>query len=76
MSGCSAAATRAALLAALPLAFASACATLGGTVDREAKSMTWRCDGRVTVRVQTGAVRVECPSGPAPLVVIEGAVTP
>lgn len=74
MKGCAAAATRAALLAALPAAFASACATLGGTVDREAKSVTWRCDGRVTVRVQDAAVRVECPSGPAPLVVVEGEV--
>lgn len=69
-------ATRTALLAALPLAFASACATLGGTIDRDAKSVTWRCDGPVTVRVQDAAVRVECPSGPAPLVVVEGPATP
>ena len=74
MTRCTAAATRAALLAALPMAFASACTTLGGTVDREAKSVTWRCDGRVTVRVQDAGVRVECPSGPAPLVVVEGQV--
>lgn len=74
MKGCGAAATRAALLAALPAAFASACATLGGTIDREAKSVTWKCDGRVTVRIQDAGVRVECPSGPAPLVVVEGKV--
>lgn len=74
MSGCGAAATRAAFLAALPAAFASACATLGGTVDRDARSVTWRCDGRVTVRTQDAGVRVECPSGPAPLLVVEGKV--
>lgn len=74
MTRCTAAATRAALLAALPMAFASACTTLGGTVDREAKSVTWRCEGRVTVRVRDTGVRVECPSGPAPLVVVEGQV--
>lgn len=71
MTGCSAAATRAALLAALPLAFASACATLGGTVDREAKSVTWRCDGPAKVRVQDRRLIVECPSGPAPTLVVE-----
>ena len=75
MTRCTAASTRAAFLAALPLAFAS-CTTLGGTIDRDARSVTWRCDGRVTVRVQDAAVRVECPSGPAPLVVVEGPVTP
>lgn len=74
MIGCSAANTRRALLAALPLAFASACATLGGTIDREAKSVTWKCDGRVNVRMQTRGVRVECPTGPAPVLVVEGQV--
>lgn len=54
----------------------SSCVTLGGTVDRDAHSVTWRCDGRIKVRMLTAGVRVECPSGPAPLVVVEGEVTP
>lgn len=60
----------------LVLAALTGCTTLGGTIDRDAKSVTWRCDGPITVRVQTGAVRVECPTGPAPLVVVEGTVSP
>ena len=71
MNGCSAAATRAALLAALPMAFASACATLGGVVDEQARSVTWRCDGPSKARVQAHRLIVECPTGPAPTLVVE-----
>jgi hypothetical protein len=73
MNGCSAAATRAALLAALPMAFASACATLGGVVDEQARSVTWRCDGPAKARLQSHRLIVECPAGPAPTLVVETA---
>lgn len=56
------------------LVLLTGCTTLGGVVDRDTRTVTWRCDGRVTVRMQTGGVRVECPTGPAPLVVVEGKV--
>jgi hypothetical protein len=71
MTRCTAAATRAALLAALPLAFASACATLGGVVDEQARSVTWRCDGPAKARLQSHRLIVECPAGPAPTLVVE-----
>lgn len=73
MNGCSAAATRAALLAALPVAFASACATLGGVVDEQARSVTWTCDGPAKARLQAHRLIVECPTGPAPTLVVETA---
>jgi hypothetical protein len=47
------------------------CATLGGTVDREAKSVTWRCDGNAQVSMQTHAVVVTCPAGPAPKITVQ-----
>lgn len=71
MIGCSTANTRRALLAALPLAFASACTTLGGVVDREAKTVTWKCDGEAKVTLQTHAVVVTCPAGPAPTLTVQ-----
>ena len=59
--------------AVLAVAF-TGCTTLGGVIGQPTRTVTWRCDGRVTVRVQDAVVRVECPSGPAPLVVVEGQV--
>lgn len=50
------------------------CTTLGGVVDRDTRTVTWRCDGRVNVRMQTHGVRVECPAGTMPTLVVEGQV--
>ncbi len=47
------------------------CTTLGGVVDRDARSVTWRCDGPAKARVQAHKVIVECKTGPAPTVVVE-----
>lgn len=47
------------------------CTTLGGTVDRDARSVTWKCDGEAKVTLQTHAVVVTCPAGPAPTLTVQ-----
>jgi hypothetical protein len=49
----------------------TSCATLGGVVDEQARSVTWRCDGPAKARLQSHRVIVECPTGPAPTLVVE-----
>ncbi|MBT9557368.1 MAG: hypothetical protein IV100_15115 [Myxococcales bacterium] len=55
-------------LAALAL---TGCATLGGVVDEQARSVTWPCHGPSKARVQAHRLIVECPTGPAPTLVVE-----
>ena len=47
------------------------CTTLGGVVDEPTRTVTWRCDGPSKARVQAHRLIVECPTGPAPTLVVE-----
>lgn len=55
----------------LALVFLTGCTTLGGVVDRQARSVTWRCDGNAKVSMKTHAVVVTCPAGPAPTLTVQ-----
>jgi len=55
----------------LALVLLTSCTTLGGVVDRDARSVTWKCDGNAKVTLQTHAVVVTCPAGPAPTLTVQ-----